>query len=141
MHEQLVPNSARFPDQTIDDETLLFDAETGNLVLLTGFGSVVWARLAAGADAADILAAVEQRFGAEPAAATRAFLDELVALGIVVASSEPPVADAASPEWPATFTAPAIERYDDIAKIIAMDPIHDVDATTGWPRVAPDGKA
>jgi hypothetical protein len=138
MHDRLVPNSARFPDQTIDDETLLFDAETGHLLLLTGFGSILWSHVAAGAGRAALCAATGERFGADAAAATSAFLDELLAAGILVASQEPAPAEAALPPWPAQFTAPGIERYDDIARIIAMDPIHDVDATTGWPRVASD---
>ncbi|MCC6737326.1 MAG: PqqD family peptide modification chaperone [Bauldia sp.] len=140
MTERLVPNSARFPDQTIDDETLLFDADTGNLVLLTGFGSVVWTHLLAGADAAAIAAGVAERFGSEAAEATRAFIGELRTAEMIVPSAAPPEAIVAVVAWPAAFTAPAIERYDDIAKIIAMDPIHDVDATTGWPRAAPDGE-
>jgi hypothetical protein len=138
MHDRLVPNSARFPDQTIDDETLLFDAETGHLLLLTGFGSVLWTQLAAGAGPAELCELVEQRFGAEAALASRTFLDDLRAADILVASGEPAPAAGVPPQWPAQFTAPGIERYDDIAKIIAMDPIHDVDATTGWPRVAAD---
>jgi hypothetical protein len=27
-----------------------------------------------------------------------------------------------------------LERYDDIADIIAMDPIHEVDENAGWPK-------
>jgi len=138
MHDRLVPNSARFPDQTIDDETLLFDAETGQLLLLTGFGSTLWSHIAAGTGPAALCEATGERFGADAEIAAKAFLDELLAAGILVASQEPAPAEAAPPPWPAQFTAPGIERYDDIAKIIAMDPIHDVDATTGWPRVAPD---
>ncbi|MGV8838791.1 MAG: PqqD family protein [Bauldia sp.] len=141
MTERLVPNSARFPDQTIDDETLLFDAETGNLILLTGFGSVVWTQFLAGSGSGEIAAAVEERFGADAALATRAFIDALRTAEMVVPSAEAPPPNATPAVWPAAFVAPAMERYDDIAKIIAMDPIHDVDATTGWPRVASDGEA
>ena len=35
---------------------------------------------------------------------------------------------------PETFVAPQIEKYDEISDIIAMDPIHDVDPTKGWPH-------
>lgn len=139
MHERLVPNTARFPDQTIDGETLLFDAETGHLLLLTGFGSVLWTRLLAGASATELGAEVEERFGTDPGALTRAFIEDLRAAAILVVAPGPVPDAGVPPDWPAQFTAPGIERYDDIAKIIAMDPIHDVDATTGWPRVAPDG--
>lgn len=137
MPERLVPNSARFPDQTIDGETLLFDAETGSLLLLVGFASVLWSHLAGGASVDEVCVAVEARYGAGAASATRTFIDDLTAGGILIAAKEPAQSGALPGEWPAAFTAPAIERYDDIAKIIAMDPIHDVDITAGWPRPAP----
>jgi len=38
--------------------------------------------------------------------------------------------------WPDSFVPPGLEKYDDIADIITMDPIHDVDPAKGWPRRA-----
>ena len=45
---------------------------------------------------------------------------------------------AAPTAWPNAYTAPQIERYDDIADIMMMDPIHEVDKTLGWPRTSVD---
>ena len=42
--------------------------------------------------------------------------------------------------WPDTFVAPTLERYEDIADIIAMDPVHDIDTTKGWPHRKPDSE-
>jgi Coenzyme PQQ synthesis protein D (PqqD) len=140
MQERLVVNSLRFPHETIDNETILFDAETGHILLLAGFASVLWSHLAGGAQPAELCEAVDSRFGSDAGAATRTFLNDLRAAEILVPSSEEARTDAKPSSWPSQFTAPLLERYDDIAKIIAMDPIHEV-AVTGWPRSAHDSEA
>jgi hypothetical protein len=134
MQERLVVNSLRFPHETIDNETILFDAETGHVLLLAGFASFLWSHLVGGAKPAELCEAVISRFGSDAGAAAQIFLNDLRAAEILVPSSEEEVRTDATPSsWPSQFTAPLLERYDDIAKIIAMDPIHEVDVS-GWPR-------
>ena len=45
MDERLVVNVSRFPHETADGETILIDAETGHVLLLTGFAAVLWGHL------------------------------------------------------------------------------------------------
>jgi len=139
MQDRLVVNSARFPHETIDNETILFDAETGHILLLVGSAAVLWDHLIAGADVPELCEAVDARFGADAGAATRTFFEGLRAAEILVPSNEQQSAGGTSPSWPEQFAPPALERYDDIAKIIAMDPIHEVDMS-GWPRAAQDSE-
>jgi hypothetical protein len=134
MDERLGVNTVRFAHETIDGETILIDSETGHMLLLTNVASVLWGHLIGGASLDALVGEVESRFGAESADATRRFLDELRKADILV----PTLGDAepdscASLPWPRNFTSPVLERYDDIANIIAMDPIHDV-SPAGWPR-------
>ena len=49
MDERLVVNVSRFPHETIDGETILIDSETGHVLLLTSFASVLWDHLVGGA--------------------------------------------------------------------------------------------
>jgi len=139
MQERLVANSARFPHETIDNETILFDAETGHIVLLAGAAAVLWSHLISGTGIAQLCDEVESRFGSDARAAAQTFFDDLRAAEILVLSDKDVRVDGAPSPWPEQFTTPALERYDDIAKIIAMDPIHEVDAT-GWPRSARDSE-
>jgi hypothetical protein len=133
MDERLVANVSRFPHETIDGETILIDAETGHLILLTGFAAVLWGHFAGGTSLEMLASEVDARFGNEAAAATRSFIHELRAAEIAVPTTDARL-DAVPPlTWPEHFTAPVLERYDDIANIIAMDPIHDV-GPAGWPR-------
>lgn len=140
MQECLAVNSSRFPHETINNETILFDAETGHVLLLAGFASVLWSHLVGGAKLEELCEAVDSHFGSDAGAATQTFLNDLRTAGILVPSNEIVRTGAPPSPWPSQFTAPQLERYDDIAKIIAMDPIHEVDAT-GWPRPAYDSEA
>jgi hypothetical protein len=140
MDERLTVNASRFPHETIDGETLLIDAETGHVLLLAGFASALWDCLVSGANPAILSSAISARFGTEAGAATVKFLNELRAAEILVPTTGPGLAANVPRSLPEQFTAPVLERYDDIAKIIAMDPIHDVDPS-GWPRPSNDRKA
>jgi hypothetical protein len=133
MTEQLVVNVARFPHETIDGETIILDAEKGHVILLTGFAAILWSHLVGSTSSEVLASAVDARFGTEAAEATRRFIRDLRAAEIVVPTTDAG-SDAVSPlPWPERFTVPVLERYDDIANIIAMDPIHDV-GPAGWPR-------
>jgi hypothetical protein len=46
----------------------------------------------------------------------------------VAGSGETPVVD-----WPQKAEPPTFERFDDIADILTLDPIHDVQSDAGWP--------
>src|SRR5262245_21716146 len=133
MAELLIANTARFPHDTIDGETLLIDSETGHLLMMTGVGPLLWQRLLGGVAVEPLTAEIVDRFGPAAGEDCRTFLKALVEAGVAIPTAE----SAGEPmplEWPESFATPVLERFDDIANIIAMDPIHDVDQSAGWPR-------
>ena len=133
MSDLLIANVARYPHETIDGETLLIDSETGHLLMLTGAGPLLWQRLLGGVVVDALVAVVVARFGAEAGEACRIFLQVLAEAQLAVPGATAS-AEAPAPNWPDSFATPSLERYDDIANIIAIDPIHDVDQSAGWPR-------
>jgi hypothetical protein len=133
MPDLLIADTARFVHDTIDGETLLLDNETGHLLLIGGFGASLWPRLVEGAAVEPLLADVAARFGPAAGEACRALLATLAEAGVVVPADAANTGESAF-AWPESFEAPVFERYDDIANIIAMDPIHEVDESTGWPK-------
>ena len=92
--------------------------------------------IAAGTTPGALRAAAETVFAA-PAVAVHAEVDavlkRLASEGIVrpgvPASAEPPLL-AGGP-----LEAARIERYDDLRDLLTLDPIHEIDAATGWPNV------
>lgn len=128
----LTIDTGRCAHETVAGETMVIDTLTGELLVLTGSGPAVWAALLAGATRAALVAEVAARYDEAAGAAVGAFVDELVAAGAVV---EGPGADpTAVPDWPAAATPPGLERFDEIADIMAVDPVHEVDEAQGWPH-------
>lgn len=133
-------DTSRCNHDTVDDETVILDSTTGVLTLLVGIGPLIWERLVGGLDRSPLVAEVTDVYGAEAGADVDAFLEELIGAGLVVGveSLETGSATPAPTPWPQPYVAPQIERYEDIADIMTMDPIHEVDTALGWPRASHD---
>jgi hypothetical protein len=140
MSANLAINSDRFAQETIDGETIIMDTVSGRLLLLRETAPLLLSILKAGLPLATVLEEIAGRYGAETATQARDFVATLTELGVLATQDSAAVSGAPSPagaiDWPSNFAAPIIERYDDIADIITMDPIHDVDTESGWPRAA-----
>lgn len=133
MPRPLRVDDRRFPSETLDGETVVIDAVAGRVCVFDGVGSTIWEALRVGADADELVQQIVGRFGSESGHPVTSFVDELVAEEMVLAVAH---VDRLPGEidWPSEFRAPTIERFDDLADLLTVDPIHDVDPATGWPR-------
>lgn len=139
-------DTTRFLHETFDGDTVIIDTVTGRLSVLSGLGADVWARLVAptGVATEELLADVGATYGPAAADETKTFLDDVTAAAMLQPVDQPPSPDplhaaddaqaASAPPWPAVYASPSLEVFDDIADIMTMDPIHDVDVSEGWPR-------
>jgi hypothetical protein len=127
-------DTARFPSDTLEGETVLIDSTRGHLFLFTGIAPHIWQAYTNGSTTESLIAAVVARYGEEAMAPTRAFIAALESAEMLLDAQPPATADSAPGDWPAVFVPPTMERYEDIADIIAMDPIHEVDQIQGWPK-------
>jgi hypothetical protein len=140
----LTVDDARFALETIDEETIILDTARGHLIGVRGGGSFLLEFIQAGVLRDELLREIDERYGGQAQKEARAFIEELTKLGIVLESkSTATIGDHASCDlsardfsWPASLAPTSIDRYEDIAEIMAIDPIHDVDIT-GWPRKTP----
>lgn len=135
MHDLVFADTDRFLHDTIDDETVIIDAQSGHLFLFTGVGPWLWGRLITGATFEALVDAMTVRYGAASAAPTLGFLEALMQQGLLSGTPR----SAAAPEidlpaLPDVFASPRVEKYEDIADIVAMDPIHDIEQDLGWPH-------
>ncbi len=117
------------------DEVVLANYASGIYYNLDGTGAQIWLGLHAGKTPEQIVDGFSARPGAERLAIdrdVRAFVDHLVEEGIVV----PDNSVARSEDWlpliAGEFTAPRLERFDDLRDLLLLDPIHDV-GENGWP--------
>jgi hypothetical protein len=141
MNTPLAVNGDRFVQETIDGETIVMDTVSGRLLLLRETAPLLFTIVSAGFTPQNMLEEISNRYGVEAATLAHDFVARLTELGVFATqdiarpSLEPKAVGAF--DWPPSFVPPVVELYDDIADIITMDPIHDVDGDSGWPRAAP----
>jgi len=136
---QLEVNTKEVVHEAIDGETIAIHLGTGTYYSLDGVASVLWSELAAGCTRAELVAHAQRRYdeeGATVAAATSAFVNELLTEDLI---SELPGQDAPGRSGPERgsepFSPPLLERYTEMQEFMLVDPLHEVDATIGWPSV------
>ena len=119
--------------ETIDGEVVMIDLATGLYYSFTGTAGQVWSALEAGAGRTGTLAAMTASYGSDAAPAVDSFIDELLAEGVLVESAGE---DGTVPDinGQGPFEPPVLERYTDMAGILSIDPIHEVNEEVGWPR-------
>ncbi|MEO1059689.1 MAG: PqqD family peptide modification chaperone [Actinomycetota bacterium] len=135
---RLTIDTARFAHETIDGETVIIDSVEGRLTVLTGVAAAAWDAIVAGVTDEELLDSAAARFGDEGRDAVSELVADLVDVGLVAATdTDAAPTNGGAVAWPESFVAPGVEHYDDIADIMTMDPIHEVDVRQGWPRPDP----
>jgi Coenzyme PQQ synthesis protein D (PqqD) len=125
--------------EAFDDETVLINLDSGNYYSFCGSGALLWELITSGQSILDIVAKLQSRFpdaSAEMDVAIRRFTDELVTEGLInQRNGEAPEAEAdkSNKIRLTKFEKPTLLKYSDMAELLLLDPIHEVDET-GWPR-------
>jgi hypothetical protein len=120
--------------EEFDGEIVLIDAVRGLYFSLQGAAMELWRAFAAERAVADVLDA----FCAQVAGADRDALREVIGRMrendlLVPAMRAPSTSAPAMRVLSLTFAPPVLEVYSDLAELIAIDPVHEVDAAAGWP--------
>jgi len=135
-------NSAEIASETFDDGLVSINFLTGRYFTMNRTGELVWACLAEGSTAkeiADWLASAGGVGRDVVLADVTAFLETLSSERMIVArpgngSSTsngfrrmPQITEAL------VYETPHLQIYEDLADLILLDPIHDVNEALGWP--------
>jgi hypothetical protein len=127
--------------ERFDDETILINLDSGRYYSLDPVGVVVWELINRPLAMADLLERLEGHFDAEPSQVRTSILEFIGRLEEeqlirprreAPPSEETAAVDAILPQA-RTFSAPVLARYEDMAEMLLLDPVHDV-AETGWPQ-------
>lgn len=134
MPEPFRVDARRCLHETLDGDTIVIDSARGWLLVFDGIASTIWQLMVQGAMPGAVRDEVRSRYGAEAADEVGEFLDELESAGLVVADTDVDPVDPATADWPTSYVAPTVNRFDDVADILMMDPIHEVEVDEGWPN-------
>jgi Coenzyme PQQ synthesis protein D (PqqD) len=137
-HDVYRVNSPQVIYENIDGELILVHMEKGAYYTTDEVGAALWDLIESRCTVSEMCEALAAQFEAGPeeiAAATASFLEVLIAEELVL--PEDPAADRpARPRAPSAarrpFRVPGLQPYRDMQDMLALDPIHDVEAA-GWP--------
>lgn len=138
--------------ETMDDETIIVNLDSGAYYSLRGTGATCWSLLAQGLTEAEIIAQLRTIYTGDPeaiATGVRDVLEQIEAEALVRPLEEPatgPTPDTAQTGTiqtgtvqldasvaPQVFNPPVLEKFTDMADLLLLDPIHEVDEAAGWP--------
>ncbi len=136
-------NSPSVIGEVLDGEAIIVNLDSGAYYSLDGAGAEVWTAAQTGATLPQLIDLTVARYHgpmAEIAAGVAGLVEELAAENLLVADTaangdglQRAVAPAAD-RLP--FIKPILQKYTDMADLLLLDPIHEVDAQ-GWPHPAP----
>ncbi len=134
----------RYPQvihERFDDDITVLNLENGLYYALEGSATVLWSCLQIGATPHELtktLVAYGVEFDAE--IAVEEFLATLASAGLTT-SKAPTLAPSPPEEFKpeGELAPPMIEEFGDMAELLLLDPVHEIDPVMGWPVVpSPD---
>lgn len=140
-------NAPKVLAEQVDGEVILINLDSGHYYRLVDAGAAVWTILAKGGPPDDAVAAVSTCYVEERsviAVAVSQFIAELTQESLIVPVTDGPASGGGGLDpWPGVdfpptetrrpFVAPRLEKYIDMQKLIALDPVLEVDES-GWPK-------
>ena len=130
-------NQPNVISESLDGEVVIIDLGRGTYYSLRGPGARAWDGLAAGWDLQDVEADLRAAFrseGVDVAGELRAFIDQLVAEGLLLPGApEAPLPPPAPADPPAAWAPFSLDTYTDMQELILLDPVHEVQPDRGWP--------
>jgi hypothetical protein len=134
-------NAPKVISETIDSEAVVINLDSGTYYSLEGTAGEIWALVEHGLDPGRIVGVLRSRHhasGNEIEAAVGDFLAELEGEELLVpadgGSFQGDAPDEPAGQGNLPFSPPRVARYTDLQHLIALDPIHEVEPSAGWPH-------
>lgn len=130
-------NTPRVVHETLDDETIVIDFETGTYYSLAGVAHWVLFLLTQHQTLSQIVDQIVTHYTGDQEeidGSVRQFIGNLADAFVIVPVAAPVTTAAVSLPLiqKAPFTPPRLEEYTDIQDLLLLDPIHEV-SKQGWP--------
>lgn len=139
---RIAPNAPEVVSETRDGEAIIMHHGSGAFFNTMGSGAVLWEQIERGTTPFGLSVSLSLTYGLpapEADAVVGRFLALLTEHGLISIDAEV-AAPAISPPAPlapqGAFEEPELGVHTDLADMLLLDPIHEVDAV-GWPVAAP----
>lgn len=135
----LAVNAPLVVSETMDGEAIVMHHGSGRYFDMTGSAALIWSAVEQGASHGQIAEALVQAYALAPAAAqatAQSFLQTLESHDLLRAADAPAPTSLDLPTVIGPYAPPLLGVHDDLADMLLLDPIHDVD-DVGWPAPRP----
>ncbi len=136
-------NSPSVIGEIIDGEAIIVNLDSGAYYSLRDTAGAIWGLIEKGADVDQIIRQFDakvQNATTEIPKSIRAFLAELQTENLIVPSPDPISVLEIDTTEKLLFQPPVLEKFTDMADLLLLDPIHEVDEMGGWPHADPKNK-
>ena len=118
--------------ENLGGEIVILNLANGYYFSLGGIACPIWSLILAGHSPQSIFKSIEVR-RPDLVEESSEFVKRLIELNLIcpLRAADAVPAEPIDELW--SGDGPTIEVYDDLAELIAADPIHDVDEQAGWP--------
>jgi len=122
------PNAADIAAKVIDGEAIIMNLSNGLYYSMDGVGAWVWSQLEDGRSLSEIAETVERRYDVAPDTAlhdVRSLVDHLLAeelVRVAEGGGNGTHAPETAMEGQEAYATPQLNRYDDMADLLALDP-------------------
>ncbi len=149
MDRSFTIDTAMVVSDVIDGEAIMLHRGSGTYFSTDGVGGLIWQWIGEGRSRSRTLAALTEKFAApqsEIQGALDSFLADLAAHDLVretagghrtAAVAEAPRSSISESGPTVRFVPPRLHVYQDIRKLLLLDPLHDVAEMAGWPTPKP----
>jgi hypothetical protein len=123
--------------ESFDGEAVVLDLASGKYFGFSDSGSRLWDALSSGVPASQLIGAATGA-GHITAADVDGFVSQLLEYGLLAAATEAsaqPLSDALREQLAGAREPLKVDIHDDLADLIIVDPIHEVEEPLGWPAV------
>lgn len=123
--------------ESFDGEAVVLDLATGKYFGFTDTGSCLWEALSSGVPPESLIGAAT-RSGQVSAADLDAFVARLLEFGLLAPAAgqaAQPLSQALVVQLASAAEPAQVDIHDDLADLILVDPIHEVEEPQGWPAV------
>jgi hypothetical protein len=135
--DRLSGYSINAPDVVAEEfngEMVVLNLANGHYYSLRGIACSLWTQLIAGYSPQSILTSLESR-RPELVSLSSEVLERMIDYRLVRLEPALVAPEPIREKW--VGDDPKIEVFDDLAELVAADPVHDVDEVVGWPKQAP----
>lgn len=119
--------------EAFDGEIVLIDIARGLYFSLCGAAVELWQAFADPRTADEVLRTLAPLAGAEHSAAMQNAISSMRANQLIVEVDAPVFPAGPLVAGDAASVPPVVQVFSDLADLIAIDPVHEVDAAAGWP--------